>query len=332
MRRRQFLVSGIVYATSLGGARGFQAGPVPTLAIIHPSEPVGNPTTSSSNLVGNALKHLEKLGYYEGKNIDIRRYSAMGSTEKLRELASTVVLSKPDVILAISGKTVSKLAKLTNNIPIVGVMSDPVAYGLVTSLSHPGGNITGASVDPGIDIWVKRMALLKEAVPGMSRVFYVAPDSTWTTAVGIEVKVAAQKIGVELIGPPVEDPHGEAEYTKAFTGVSERADAVLVSSAAENRTVGKLIVKLAQANRLPALYPYRTYVSDGGLMAHDLDIADIWTRAADQIAWIFRGDKPGDIPIYQPRQYHFVINMEAAKAIGFEFKQNLIAMADEIID
>ncbi|MGW8788667.1 ABC transporter substrate binding protein, partial [Heyndrickxia sporothermodurans] len=95
---------------------------------------------------------------------------------------------------------------------------------------------------------------------------------------------------------------------------------------------GKLIVKLAQDNRIPALYPYRAYVDEGGIMAHDLDIADIWTRAADQIAWIFRGDRPGDIPIYQPRQYHLVINMGAARTIGFEFKQNLIAMADEVID
>src|SRR6478609_4409313 len=113
-------------------------------------------------------------------------------------------------------------------------MSDPVAYGLLTSLSHPGGNITGASVDPGIEIWVKRMALLREAVPSMSRVFYVAPDSTWTTAVGLGVRAAAEKIGVELIGPPVENPHGEAEYTKSFSEVSKRADAILVSSAAEN--------------------------------------------------------------------------------------------------
>jgi putative tryptophan/tyrosine transport system substrate-binding protein len=256
----------------------------------------------------------------------------MGSTEKLRELAAAVVATSPDVILAISGKTVSHLRKLTSTIPIVGVMSDPVAYGLVTSLSHPGGNITGASVDPGIEIWVKRIALLKEAVPSMSRIFYVAPDSTWTTAVGLGVKAATEKIGVELIGPPVEDPHGKAEYIKAFSGLRSRADAILVSSAAENRTFGKLIVKLAQDSRLPALYPYRTYVSDGGLMAHDLDIADIWTRAADQISWIFRGEKPGDIPIYQPRQYHLVINMEAAKAIGFEFRPNLIAMADEVID
>ncbi|UIN34882.1 ABC transporter substrate-binding protein [Methylobacterium oryzae] len=332
MKRRQFLVSGLICLAYQDRAKAVQGETVHRLAVLHPSEPTGNLTVNSSNLVGNALKHLEKLGYVEGKNLEVGRYSALGSTEKLRELAAEVVLTKPTVILAISGKTVSHLSKLTRTIPIVGVMSDPVAYGLVTSVSHPGGNITGASVDPGIDIWAKRITLLKEAVPGMSKVFFVAPDSTWTTAVGLGVKAAAEKTGVELIGPPVENPHGGTEYTKAFSEVSKRSDAILVSSAAENRTQGKLIIKLAQDNRLPALYPYRTYVTDGGLMAHDLDIADIWTKAADQIAMIFKGENPGDIPIYQPRQYHLVINMEAAKNIGFQFQQNIIAMADEVID
>ena len=173
MIRRQFLASGIIYVGHQCSAKAFQGDSVHKLAVLHPSEPLENLTIKSSNLVGNALKHLEKLGYIEGKNLEISRYSALGSTEKLRELAATVVLAKPDVILAISGKTVSRLRKLTSTIPIVGVMSDPVAYGLVTSLSHPGGNITGASVDPGIEIWVKRMALLREAVPSMSRVFDV---------------------------------------------------------------------------------------------------------------------------------------------------------------
>ncbi|MGH1569850.1 ABC transporter substrate-binding protein [Methylobacterium sp. P31] len=326
------MASGFIYAASQGSVVGAQGTATHKLAVLHPSEPLENLTKNSNNLVGHAFGHLEKLGYVEGKNFEITRYSAMGSTEKLRELASVVVLAKPDVILAISGKTVSHLKNLTSTIPIVGVMSDPVAYGLVTSLSHPGGNITGASVDPGIEIWVKRMTLLKEAVPGLAKVFYVAPDSTWTTAVGIGVKAAAEKTGIELVGPAVENPHRQSDYIKAFSEVSKRSDAILVSSAAENRTHGKLIVQLAQDNRLPALYPYRAYVNDGGLMAHDLDITDIWTRAADQIAWIFRGEKPGDIPIYQPRQYHLIINMEAAKAIGFDFRQDLIAMADEVID
>jgi len=332
MKRREFLASGSLYVASCSRVLGAQATTVHRLAVLHPSEPLENLTIHSDNLVGHAFEHLEKLGYFEGKNLEITRYSALGSTEKLRELASIVVATKPDVILAIGGKTVSHLRKLTSTIPIVGVMSDPVAYGIVGSLSHPGGNITGASVDPGIEIWIKRMAILKEALPRMTKVFYVAPDSTWTTAVGIGVKAAAEKTDVELVGPPVENPHGEADYIRAFSEVSKRADAILVSSAAENRTHGKLIVNLAQDSQLPALYPYRAYVNEGGLMAHDLDISDIWNRAADQIAWILKGDKPADIPIYQPRQYHLVINLEAARKIGFEFKQNLIAMADDVLD
>ena len=302
------------------------------LAIVHPSEPPQNLTRANGNLVGNTLRRLEKSGFVEGQTLEIERYCALGSTDMLRTLAAAAVQSHPDVILAISGKTVSELKRLTDTVPIVGVMSDPVAYGVVSSLSHPGGNVTGASVDPGIDIWVKRMALLKEAVPGLKRVFFVAPDTTWTTAVGRSVRAAAGTIGVELVGPPVENPHHETDYAKAFFGVADRAEAVLVSSAAENRTFGPQIVKLAEASRLPALFPYRNYVVEGGLMAHDIDLTDIWNRVADQIVGIFKGDKPGDLPIYQPKRFRFVINMAAAKVIDFEFSRNLIAMADEVLD
>ncbi|MGH1588669.1 ABC transporter substrate-binding protein [Methylobacterium phyllosphaerae] len=230
------------------------------------------------------------------------------------------------------GRQLSNWKRLTSTIPIVAIMSDPIAYGLVTSLSHPGGNVTGASVDAGIDIWVKRIALLKEAVPSMTRVFYVAPDTTWTTAVGVGVKAAAEKANIELVGPPVENPHQEGQYATAFSGVSKRADAILVSSAPENWSNKEHIVKFAQNNRLPALYPYKDYVDVGGLMSHDIDLNELWIRLADQIAFIFKGANAGDLPIYQPRQFRFVINMIAARTIGLQFSQNLIAMADEVID
>jgi putative tryptophan/tyrosine transport system substrate-binding protein len=332
MRRRQFLASGFLSIATQSAAWAVQGAAVHRLAIVHPSEPPQALTSSNDNLVGNALRRLEKLGFAEGKSLEVFRFCALGSTSKLRELVSNAVATKPDVILAISGKTVTLLKEMTGTIAIVGAMSDPIAYGLVTSLSHPGGNITGASVDPGIQIWVKRMTILKEAVPRMTRVFYVAPDTTWTTAVGVGVKAAGEKTGVTLVGPPVDSPHGEAEYKKAFAEASAEIDAVIVSSAPENFTVRKLIVGLTQERRLPALYPYRNYVTEGGLMSHDIDLTDVWLKIAEQIAAIFRGEKPGNIPIYQPRQFRFIINMAAAKAIGFQFNQNLIAMADEIVD
>jgi putative tryptophan/tyrosine transport system substrate-binding protein len=332
MKRREFLASSFIYLACQGGAMAASGAEIRSLAIVHPSEPPQNLTVKSNNLVGNALRRLERHGFIEGENLVIHRYCAMGSTDMLSQLVSDAVLAKPDVILAISGKTVSKLHRLTGTIPIVGAMSDPIAYGLVTSLSHPGGNVTGASVDPGMDIWIKRLALLKEAVPGLGRVFYVAPDTTWTTAVGIGVKAAAEKASLDLVGPPVESPHQEAEYEKSFELASKSATAIIVSTAPENFTVRRKIVYLAHKYRMPALYPYRNYVAEGGLMSHDIDLTDIWLRLADQIAWILNGEKPGNLPIYQPKQFRFVINVSAAKEIGFEFSQNLMAMADEVID
>jgi putative ABC transport system substrate-binding protein len=176
------------------------------------------------------------------------------------------------------------------------------------------------------------MALLKEAVRGLTKVFYVAPETTWTTAVGLGVKAAAEKSGVELIGPPVESPHQEADYTKAFASAPKHADAFLISSALKNFTNRNVVINLSQEYRFPALYPYKDYVTAGVLMTHDIDQRDLYLAIIDQIVKICNGANPEDIPIYQPKHFRFVINMSAVKAIGFQFSQNLVAAADEVID
>lgn len=332
MRRRQFLTSGLIYTASFSSAWAVQGAPVRTLAIVHPSAPPQILAAKSNYFIGNALDKLEESGYIEGKNLKIERYCALGSSEKLRKLCAEAVKASPDVILAISGRTVTILRDLTNKIPIVGLMSDPLSYGVVKSLSHPGGNITGASVDSGIEIWVKRITLLNEAVPGLKKLFYLAPETSWTTAVGLGVKAAAEKCGVGLVGPPVESPHQGVDFEKAFANIPEQVDAALISSASENFTNRFKIVDILQEKKLPAMYPYKDYATAGGLMAHDVNQKDLYYAIVHQIVRIFDGDLPGDLPIYQPKHFHFVINLSAAKAIGFEFNQNLVAAADEVID
>lgn len=332
MERRTFLASCFLCAASARAGIAAESVGIRRLAILHPSAPSTSMTGDGTPVFRILFRHLEKSGYVEGRNLVVDRYAPLGSKQSLRAMILAATETKPDAILAVSGKTVSHLKRLTATIPIIGVMSDPVAYGLVTSLSHPGGNVTGCVVDPGIDIWVKRLSILKEAVPGASKVFYVAPDTTWTTAVGLGVKAAAATTGIQIVGPAVEDPFQEDQYRKAFADLSERPDAVLVSSAAENRSFGKLIVNLVQGLRLPAMYPYGEYVTEGGLMAHDVDVADLWLHAAEEVVEILNGAKPGDIPIYQPRHFRFVINAGAARSIGLDLSPSIVAMADEIID
>jgi putative ABC transport system substrate-binding protein len=227
---------------------------------------------------------------------------------------------------------VQPLKAATATIPIVGSMADPVGLGLVASLAHPGGNMTGISIDTGPEIETKRLELLKEASPRVSRVGLLSrplPGSPYVKA----RQEAAQSLGILLVGPWPEGTIQEAEYRRVFEAmVQEHADALYVGSDPENTPNRRLIVELAEKNRLPAIYPYREYVEAGGLMAYAVDLVDLFTRLAGYIDQILKGASPGDIPIYQAAKFEFLINMKAAKAIGLTLPPALVLGADEVIE
>ena len=256
----------------------------------------------------------------------------MGRTEHYAELAREVVRSKPDLIFASGTDTVRHLKAATATIPIVGVMGEPVGYGLVASLAHPGGNITGISIDAGPEIQTKILELLKEASPRVSRVGVLGrrfPGSPYRKA----LEEAAQSLGILLVGPPLEGTIQEAEYRRVFEAmVQEHADALYVSGDGENTPNRRLIVQLAEKNRLPTIYPFRGFVEAGGLMAYSIDLADIFSRAAGYIDQILKGASPGDIPIYQAAKFELVVNIKAANAIGLTLPPALVLRADEVIE
>jgi putative ABC transport system substrate-binding protein len=256
----------------------------------------------------------------------------MGRTEHYAELAREVVRSKPDLIFASGTDTVRHLKAATATIPIVGVMGNPVGWGLAASLAHPGGNITGISIDAGPEIQTKFLELLKEASPRVSRVGVIArglPGSPYTKA----LEEAAQSLGILLLSPRLEGTIQEAEYRRVFEAmVQEHADALYVRPDPENTPNRRLIVELAEKNRLPTIYPFRGFVEAGGLMAYSVDLADIFSRAAGYIDQILKGTSPGDVPIYQPAKFEFVINVKAAKAIGLTIPPALALRADEVIE
>jgi putative ABC transport system substrate-binding protein len=221
----------------------------------------------------------------------------------------------------------------TATIPIVGIMADPVAFGLVTSFARPGGNVTGVSVDAGVEIWGKRLQILREAIPTASRVGYLASRGVWENPDGAAVQEAAKRAGISLVGPLLEGAIEEGEYRRVFEAMmQERVDALVVSDQAEHYTNRRLIVELAERTGLPALYPYREHVELGGLMAYTFDLVDLWRRSAGYIDQILKGAKPGEIPVYQATKFELVINMKAANAIGLTIPPALVLRADEVIE
>lgn len=331
MKRRQFLIAGAGYAAGISCPRiAALENKLFRLALIHPSRPVEQMTRLGSPFYGEFFSELEKLGFLEGRNLEVIRYSALGSHEALQRVVHEAILRNPDAILASSGRTVLMLKKETQSVPVVGFVSDPISYGIVSSLAHPGGNITGVIVDGGIETWQKRLELLRAAKPSIKSIFHVAPRSAWESRVGVAIKDAAQKIGLTLIGPPVESPHQEAEYRRAFSE-TESPDACLINTAPENITARKLICEFVTESRLLAMAPYREFALDGCTMSYDVNLSDLNNYAAHQIASIFQGKSPGNIPFYQPKAFNLVINSSMIEQLGLTLDANILARADEVL-
>jgi len=330
MKRREF-IAGLLVATSLRQARAQQPAKIHRIAIVTVATPIAQITETSTSPFYRALfNELRRLGYSEGRNLIVERYSPERPTV---ELARDVVRSKPDVIFSIN-QWVPFLKPLTT-IPIVATLADPVGFGFVASLAHPGGNITGVSLDAGPEVHAKRLELLKEAFPQASRVGFLAARYPYARGSpyweqGYE---ATQRLDLLLLAPRLEGTLQETEYRRFFEVMAqEHADSLLVGIEIQSRVYRRLIVELAEKSRLPAIYPFREYVEAGGLMAYSIDQVELVTRMAGCIAQILNGASPGDIPIYQATKYDLLINVKAANAIGLTIPPTLLTRADEVIE
>ncbi len=333
LRRREF-IAGSLFAALMGTAQAQHPAKAYRIAVVHPSNPVSDLTETGSIPAWRALfQELRRLGYTEGQNLIVERYSGGGRTEQYAELARDVVRSKPDLILAISNTMLQHFKVATTHIPIVGNMSDPVAFGIVTNLARPGGNITGTSTDAGVDVWSKRLEILKEAVPSASRVAFLASKFIWEAPVAAVLRDAAERMQVSLIGPPLESLVDDAEYQRVFAAISQKGvDALIVSVESENFTHRRLIVELANQYRLPAIYAFYESAEIGGLIVYSADFVELWRHLAEYVDKILRGTKPGDLPIYQPAKFKLVVNMKTAKSIGRTIPATLVLRADEVIE
>jgi putative ABC transport system substrate-binding protein len=279
------------------------------------------------------VQGLRDLGYVEGRNLVIEYRNHEGKEERLPALAAELVALKVDVILAVSTLPALAAKEVTWTLPIVfAAAADPVTSGLVTSLARPGGNVTGMSaVAP--ELVGKCLELLKQAVPGVSRVAILwqpgAPDERTDKDMLKEAEVASRTLGVRLQAVKARRPE---DVERAFSDVSKaRAGALIVLTSVMFINERRRLVDLAAKNRLPTVYPQRDFVDVGGLMSYGPNGPDLFRRAATLVDKVLRGAKPGDLPIEQPTKFELVINLKTAKALGLTIPPSLLGRADEVI-
>jgi putative ABC transport system substrate-binding protein len=278
------------------------------------------------------FKELRKLGYIEGDNLLVERYSGEGRTEHYSDLARDAVLSHPDLIFTVTARMAQHFKATGTTIPIVAYTADPVVHGLARSLAQPGGNITGVIPDVGVDLGGKQLEILKVVVPTARKVAYLSPREAWNMPAGAAIRKAANQMSIELIGASLDGAIDEREYRRVFAVMAqERVDALIVTDSAENYANQRLITKLAENARLPAIYPDRGFVELGGLIAYGTDLEELFRHAADQIDQILKGAKPGELPFYQATQFKLTINLNTAKVLGVAIPQSVLLRADEVI-
>src|SRR5215469_10933240 len=319
--RRELLaaVGGAAVAWPLA-ARAQQQGKIPRIGIIDDAP------------MWNAFRQgLRDLGYLEGQNIAFEYRTADGVPERLAE-AATDLARRPVDVIATYGTPASIAAKAaTTTIPIVMIaVGDVVRTGLVQSLAHPGGNITGNTV-LGPEVQPKRLQLFKQAVPALSRVALLwNPDNACNQLTAEEIRAAAATLGMTFIVVPVRRAE---ELDGALAAMMrERPDGLMVTADAIHQLhVGRIINFLAN-NRLPGLFQYRENVVAGGLMSYGASLPDLFRRAAGYVDKILRGTRPADLPLEQPTKFELVVNLKTAKALGLTIPEPFLLLADEIIE
>ncbi|MBI4611149.1 MAG: ABC transporter substrate-binding protein [Candidatus Rokubacteria bacterium] len=328
----------VIVALALGigaapfGADAQQAGKVPRVGLLLGGVP-GTPSTISAAL--EAFRQgLRDLGYVEGRSIEIEYRWAKGRIERLPDLAAELVRLKVDVIVAPATPQAVAARNATKTIPIVMATSVyPVVTGVVASVERPGGNVTGLTLT-SLGIIGKRLELLKEVVPGVSRVAAVHPGLAGFPTIDLwlrDNKVAAQTVGLKLQTVDVGgDPD---EWDRALAAVArDRTGALTLIEAPLFLSEQTRLVDLMAKHRLPAIYPFQDFTDAGGLMSYGANLADLYRRAATYVDRILKGAKPGELPVEEPARFELCINLKTAKGLGLTIPPSLLARADRVIE
>jgi putative ABC transport system substrate-binding protein len=325
LKRREFI-------TLLGSAAAWplavhaqQPPPMPVIGFLRSASNAG-----ATHLVAAFRRGLEESGFVEGRNVAVEYRSAEGRPERLRGLAIELIRRPVSVIVANQISALVIKAE-TATVPIVFLGgSDPVQDGLVASLNHPGGNVTGLVFFAGL-LGAKRLELLRQLVPEATTIgMLVNPKATDTEAERNDVQAAAQAIGRRLAAVDVVT---EGEIEAAFATLVERGAAVLfVGTGAFMNTHRERLVALAARHRLPAIYPWREAVAAGGLMSYGASITDAYRQAGIYAGRILKGERPGDLPVMRSTKFEFLLNLRTARTLGLEIPPTLLALADQVVE
>jgi putative tryptophan/tyrosine transport system substrate-binding protein len=326
MRRREFitLLGGSAAAWPLA-ARAQQADGVRRIGALMTQ--AANDPEGQSRLVA-LEKGLQESGWTIGRNVRIDTRWGQGDAERYRRYAAELVALAPDAILVNGPAALAQLQQATRSLPIVFTnVTDPVGAGFIVSVARPGGNTTGFMLSE-YSTSGKWLELLKEIAPRVTRAAIIR-DPTLTSSVGqfAAIQSAAASLGVEL--SPI-DMRDTGELERTIAAFARGPDGGLVVTTGGGSVRRGLIVMLAARHRLPAVYPFRYYVADGGLISYGPDPIDPYRRAAGYVDRILKGEKPADLPVQAPTKFELVINLTTAKALGIEVPPMLLARADEV--
>ncbi|HEY7062575.1 MAG TPA: ABC transporter substrate-binding protein [Chloroflexota bacterium] len=335
--RRRFVqgagVAGLGLLAACGQLPGQAAPQAPAQAQVPRIGYLGQGSSEPSPTRDVFFQSLRDLGYVDGQNIRIESRFTETQFERAPELAAELVGLPVDVLVVGGGRAVLAARRATDTIPIVMGFSsvDPVAEGLIASLARPGGNVTGVTASvQGAQFGAKRLELLRDALNGLTRVGVVWDEGDpITIARWGETRAAGETLGLQTLSLAVRGPDDVVAALEA--AASEHLDALIVVHNALTGDRRPMIIDRAARSRLPAMYEYREWVSTGGLMAYGPSRSAIWYRAAQYVDKILKGAKPADLPVEQPREFDFVINLKTAQALGLTIPQHVLLQATEII-
>jgi len=323
----QLALSTLLLALSFSAAAQ-QTGKIARIGFLDASTPSGSAVTLEV-----LRQEMRKLGWVEGKNITVEARFAEQKRKRVPELAAELVRTKVDLIVVTSGPSASAAKAVTTTIPIVitGAV-DPVGEGLIASLARPGGNVTGLST-LAPELSTKRLEILKDAVPKLTRIGILRPPRGATIATDLQVKEL--KAAASVLKLKLEEIETEADakgLERAFQTAKHNQINAIINTASRNFFAErKRIVELASQYRLPAIYNQKDYVDEGGLMSYGADYHDLYRRAAYYVDKILKGAKPGDLPVQQATKFEFVINLKAANQIGLTIPARVLERADKVI-
>jgi putative tryptophan/tyrosine transport system substrate-binding protein len=359
MRRREFIAgtattAALSFAWPACAQTNTRSPGVKRLAMFHPTRPPEEQTPNRWPVYKAYFDELNRLGYVEGQNLIVERYSAFGQPSRIADAAREIVASRPDVVWPSSGQFIKEIMALTTSIPMVGTTGDPVAFGFSSSLARPDKNFTGVVLDAGLEVWAKRVQLLLEVARKVTKVGYLDANPTSFTPgpTGANIREAAQRAGVAAAFVLVAGKIDRAAYERVWSTLivggekvdrttfeetfdainKEGVDGLIVGETAELAAYRQLIADLAARFRIPVIYTYREYVEVGGLMAYAVNTVDMMRRVANMTSQVLGGAKVSDLPFYRQTKYELVLNQKAATSLGLEFPASLLTTADAVVD